>query len=220
MPISSHCQGAEWQDHRNNGGHGHSCMNYELPSSQPPGQVVTLPRGASQQSGLTQILFSEKVCSSLLVNEFQCKRQLVVGDFGQTPTSNSFHAHFNNQTKMAPWDTRGITSRTDRLPYPDCFRSPTSPNSALRPYTAGGFQYPAGGPVCFLHQRSPSSPHLGGLLWSISLPDNSGDTLLTKRDILSLPNPALPESDSLASLASLGDLPQTIITLSPPEGST
>ena len=70
---------------------------------------------------------------------FRCKRQLVVGDFGQTPTSNSFHAHFNNQTKMAPWDTRGITSRTDRLPYPDCFRSPTSPNSALRPYTAGDF---------------------------------------------------------------------------------
>lgn len=39
-----------------------------------------------------------------------------------------------------------------------------------------------------------------------------------KGDTLSLPNPALPESDCVASLAPLGDLPQTIITLSPPEG--
>ena len=122
---------------------------------------------------------------------------------------------------MAPWDTRGVTSRTDRLPYPDCFRSPTSPNSALRPYTAGGFQYPAGGPVCFLHQRPPTLTSFGRTsLVNFTARQLRGHPAHQKGDILSLPNPALPESDSLASLAPLGDLPQTIITLSPPEGST
>ena len=101
------------------------------------------------------------------------------------PTSNSFHAHSSNQTKMAPQDTRGVTCGKDRLPHPAHFRPPTSPNSAAMALYS--WRTSVTSPVVLFVSSirgRPWSPHLGGTLWPVPLPDTSGDTLLAKRETL------------------------------------
>ena len=67
-----------------------------------------------------------------------------------------------------------------------------------------------GGPVHFPPQRPPTVTSFGRTsLANFTARHLRGHPARQKGDAPSLPNPALPESDSLASLAPLGDLPQS-----------
>lgn len=109
----------------------------------------------------------------------------MVGDSGQTPDVQLLPCPSNNQTKTAPQDTRGVTCGEDRLPHPAHFWSPTFPTSAAAALYSWRIPVPSPVVLFVLPLRGrPWSPHLGGLLWPISLPDTSGDTLLAKRETL------------------------------------